>query len=123
MKPDPIERVFGRSRLRMVTGDHVEVFREAVAAHEKMAGIDPTWRWGLAHTLALAGRIAEARKIAKDLERAYYTYLKAQEAHPEDVTAYRRLSDICRRTGRADEAKAWSVRWTEVNRKRFVHRN
>ena len=28
MTPDDIDRVFGRGRLRMVTGDHVEVFRE-----------------------------------------------------------------------------------------------
>ena len=32
MTPAEIDRVFGRGRLRMVTGDHVEVFREAVAA-------------------------------------------------------------------------------------------
>ena len=29
MTPDQIDRVFGRGRLKMVTGDHVEVFREA----------------------------------------------------------------------------------------------
>ena len=29
MTPADIDRVFGRSRLRMVTGAHVEVFREA----------------------------------------------------------------------------------------------
>ena len=28
MTPADIDRVFGRGRLRMVTGDHVEVFRE-----------------------------------------------------------------------------------------------
>ena len=28
MSPPAIDRVFGRGRLRMVTGDHVEVFRE-----------------------------------------------------------------------------------------------
>ena len=32
MTPADIDRVFGRGRLRMVTGDHVEVFREHVAA-------------------------------------------------------------------------------------------
>ena len=32
MTPEQIDRVFGRGRLRMVTGEHVEVFREAVAA-------------------------------------------------------------------------------------------
>ena len=32
MTPEQIDRVFGRGRLKMVTGEHVEVFREAVAA-------------------------------------------------------------------------------------------
>ena len=35
MTPEQIERVFGRSRLKMVTGEHVEVFREAVAPGER----------------------------------------------------------------------------------------
>ncbi|MEO7338645.1 MAG: hypothetical protein ABIV63_18885, partial [Caldimonas sp.] len=35
MMPTDIDRVFGRSRLRMVTGDHVEVFREASVAGER----------------------------------------------------------------------------------------
>ena len=32
MTPDQIDRVFGRGRLKMVTGEHVEVFREAARA-------------------------------------------------------------------------------------------
>ncbi|HEV7575825.1 MAG TPA: hypothetical protein VGO85_07260 [Caldimonas sp.] len=35
MKPTDIDRVFGRGRLRMVTGDHVEVFREEALAGER----------------------------------------------------------------------------------------
>jgi serine/threonine protein kinase len=35
MKADEIERVFGRGRLRMATGEHVEVFREAVTPDER----------------------------------------------------------------------------------------
>ena len=35
MTPDKIERVFGRGRLKMVTGEHVEVFREAVLSGER----------------------------------------------------------------------------------------
>ena len=35
MTPEQIDRVFGRGRLKMVTGEHVEVFREAVAAGER----------------------------------------------------------------------------------------
>ncbi|HEX9301281.1 MAG TPA: hypothetical protein VF959_02925, partial [Casimicrobiaceae bacterium] len=35
MTPEQIERVFGRGRLKMATGEHVEVFREAVARGER----------------------------------------------------------------------------------------
>ena len=35
MTPGDIDRVFGRSRLRMVTGDHVEVFREETSPGER----------------------------------------------------------------------------------------
>ena len=34
MTPAQIDRVFGRERLKMVTGEHVEVYREAVAPGE-----------------------------------------------------------------------------------------
>jgi hypothetical protein len=34
MTPEQIDRVFGRERLKMVTGEHVEVYREAVAPGE-----------------------------------------------------------------------------------------
>jgi serine/threonine protein kinase len=35
MTPEQIERVFGRGRLKMATGEHVEVFREAVVPGER----------------------------------------------------------------------------------------
>ena len=35
MTPEQIERVFGLGRLKMATGEHVEVFREAVAPGER----------------------------------------------------------------------------------------
>ena len=35
MTPSQIEQVFGRERLKMTTGDHVEVFREAMASGER----------------------------------------------------------------------------------------
>jgi len=35
MKPADIERVFGRGRLKMMTGEHVEVFREEAAPGER----------------------------------------------------------------------------------------
>jgi len=53
------------------------------------------------------------RSVLKDLQKARETYRRAQEAHPNDQTAYLRLNDICRRLGLPDEAKAWSQRWRE----------
>ena len=35
MTPEQIDRVFGCSRLKMATGEHVEVFREAVVSGER----------------------------------------------------------------------------------------
>ena len=35
MTPGQIDRVFGRGRLKMVTGEHVEVYREAVGPGER----------------------------------------------------------------------------------------
>src|SRR6202008_5131745 len=35
MNPEQIERVFGRGRLKMVTGEHVEVYSAAVARGER----------------------------------------------------------------------------------------
>ena len=35
MNPEQVDRVFGRGRLKMVTGEHVEVFREAVVHGER----------------------------------------------------------------------------------------
>jgi tetratricopeptide (TPR) repeat protein len=62
------------------------------------------------------------RSIAKDLERAYATYLRAQQAFPKDQTAYRRLSELCRRSGKIEEAKLWNTRWKEVDATRYKHR-
>jgi tetratricopeptide (TPR) repeat protein len=61
------------------------------------------------------------RSTVKNLERAYALYKQAQEHSPRDQTAYLRLSDICRRMGRPDEAKDWTRRWQEAySRKRRV---
>ena len=35
MTPEQIDRVFGRGRLKMTTGEHVEVFREAAAPGQR----------------------------------------------------------------------------------------
>jgi len=61
------------------------------------------------------------RSTAKDLGRAYSLYKQAQEHSPRDQTAYLRLSELCRRMGRAEEAKEWTHRWREAySRKRRV---
>ena len=41
MNLEQIDRVFGRGRLKMVTGEHVEVFREAVIPGEAKAAAVP----------------------------------------------------------------------------------
>lgn len=62
------------------------------------------------------------RSVVKDLGLAHETYRRAVEATPKDETAYRRLSELCRRMGRAEEAKEWSLRWKEVDETRYRHR-
>jgi tetratricopeptide (TPR) repeat protein len=43
------------------------MFDEAIAAHQKAWAVTPEWGWGLGHVFALAGRAAEARRIATEL--------------------------------------------------------
>jgi serine/threonine protein kinase/Tfp pilus assembly protein PilF len=44
------------------------MYTEAITAHQKLAAVDPDWRWSLIRTLAQAGRKDEARKtLAKFL--------------------------------------------------------
>jgi TolB-like protein/Tfp pilus assembly protein PilF len=45
-------------------------YDQAIAAHRKAVAANPQWNWALGHTLALAGRRDEARRIVADLERA-----------------------------------------------------
>lgn len=58
------------------------------------------------------------RSADRDYERAYQMYRRAQERLPRDATAYRRLSDICRRRGRPEEAIEWANQWRAVNAQR-----
>ncbi|MCX6555429.1 MAG: protein kinase [Candidatus Aminicenantes bacterium] len=39
------------------------MYTEAIAAHQKLAAVDPDWRWSLTRTYAQAGRKDEARKL------------------------------------------------------------
>ena len=45
------------------------MYDEAIAVHEKAAGLDPSGSYALAYSDALAGRTAEARKIANEFEK------------------------------------------------------
>ena len=54
------------------------------------------------------------RTYRKNFSLAYDLYRRAQEQNSRDETAYRRLNDICRRLGRADEAGEWSAHWAQV---------
>ena len=58
------------------------------------------------------------RSADRDYDRAYEMYQRARERLPRDETAYRRLSDICRRRGRPEEAIEWADRWRKVNAER-----
>jgi TolB-like protein/TPR repeat protein len=43
-------------------------FEEAIAAHQRVGEVDPSWKWALGQTYALAGRNDEAQQIASELE-------------------------------------------------------
>jgi len=45
------------------------MYEEAIAAHRKAVEIDPSWKYALGRTYALAGRKDEARKILAELEK------------------------------------------------------
>jgi len=51
------------------------------------------------------------RTQLKDFVRAYSLYRQAQECTPRDKTPYSKLSALCRRMGRTEEAKEWLRRW------------
>ena len=45
-------------------------YKEAIEAHEKAAALDPSWKYVLGQSYALAGRKDEALKIVAELEKA-----------------------------------------------------
>ena len=59
------------------------------------------------------------RTYRKDFHRAYELYRQAQEHAPKDKTAYQRLSNMCRRLGRPDEAKQWAEKWREMSKRKW----
>jgi len=50
------------------------MFEEAITFNQKAGELSLDWKWGLAHTYALAGRIDEALKIANELEKRNLTW-------------------------------------------------
>jgi tetratricopeptide (TPR) repeat protein len=45
------------------------LYNQAIEVQNKSAELSPYWKWGLAHTYALAGCTAEALKITAELEK------------------------------------------------------
>ncbi len=71
-------------------------YDEAIAAHEKMAAINPVWKHALGRTYALAGRTDDARRILRELE-----------AQPPTSWGAIGLADLHAALGNTDEAFRW----------------
>jgi eukaryotic-like serine/threonine-protein kinase len=84
--------------LYVLGASHAQLGRydEAIAAHELMTKADPNWRHELGATYALAGRVADARRILAELE--------AEE--PNSWIALG-LADVHAALGNRDEAIRW----------------
>ncbi|MBR9990034.1 MAG: protein kinase [Gemmatimonadetes bacterium] len=86
-------------------------YDEAIAAHERAVAVNPGWRGALGRTYALAGRTADARRIAAELE-----------AEPSAWNALG-LADLHTALGNYDEAFRWLdyepahgwLPWSRVN--------
>ncbi len=75
------------------------MFAEAIMAHQKLAAVDPAWRWSLTRTYAQAGRKDEARKLlAKFL---------TEEPKPTGGWAGWFLAETYAALGDKDEAFRW----------------
>jgi TolB-like protein/DNA-binding winged helix-turn-helix (wHTH) protein/Flp pilus assembly protein TadD len=89
--------VLGQTYLGLGKGE------EAIAAFENAAKASPSWSWGLGQGLAFAGRVDEARALAKELE--------ASEA-PDSWG----LAEIYCATGDLDRAVHWIEQGYETRR-------
>jgi len=75
------------------------MFAEAITAHQKLAAVDPDWRWSLTRTYVQAGRKDEARKLlAKFL---------TEEPKPTGGWAGWFLAETYAALGEKDEAFRW----------------
>ncbi|MCX6570460.1 MAG: protein kinase [Candidatus Aminicenantes bacterium] len=70
-------------------------YKEAIEAHEKAAALDPSWKYVLGQSYALAGRKDEALKIVAELEKA-----------PNSFNAWA-LATLYSALGDRDEAFKW----------------
>jgi tetratricopeptide (TPR) repeat protein len=75
------------------------MFKEAIAAHQKLSAVSPRWKWPLVRTYALAGRKDEARKILA----------KLLEGEPKPTGAWDGwfLPEVYAALGDKDEAFRW----------------
>jgi tetratricopeptide (TPR) repeat protein len=99
MHPDSAvgHHVLGQTYLRLNRVD------DAIAAFRKAGEASPRWSWGLGQGLAAAGRIGEARALARELEEGEYP----------DPWA---LAEIYCATGDLDQAVSWIERGYESRR-------
>lgn len=58
------------------------------------------------------------RSVRKDYDRAYEIFRRAIEEFPRYQTAYQKIQYICRKQGRAEEAREWSQKWKDFNASR-----
>lgn len=106
--PDNPTALFVLGTSASMMGEH----EEAIAAHEKMVAIDPSWRFALGRSYAVAGRTADALAILAELEAAAPTSWGAIG-----------LADLHAALGNSDEAFRWLdyeyphgwLPWSRVN--------
>jgi len=89
--------VLGQTYLKLGRTD------EAIAAFRRAGAASPRWSWGLAQGLAAAGRVEEARELARQLEQGEFP----------DAWA---LAEVYCATGDLDRAADWIERGYESRR-------
>lgn len=87
-------------------------FDEAITAHRKMAAVSGDGKWVLALTYALAGRDAEARALAAELERA--TSLGKRPELPSPSKTALGLALVHAELDEPDEAFRWLNRMIDL---------